>query len=93
MQMKLRDPFPAWMTFQMSLATDSPVHSSSSDDFAAFLDTELASNPGTSSDQEDEDEDEIERIKRQKVEVLESIKDPEGSTLHLAAEQSLGVAV
>ena len=60
MQMNLRDPFTEWMTFQMSLATDSPVHSSSSDDFAAFLDTELASNPDTSSNQEDEDEDEDE---------------------------------
>ncbi|PSS13936.1 RNA polymerase II C-terminal domain phosphatase-like [Actinidia chinensis var. chinensis] len=79
----------------MSLATDSPVHSSSSDDFAAFLDTELASNPDTSSDQVDEDgdEDDIERIKRQKVEVSESVKDSEGSTSHLAVEHSLEASV
>lgn len=54
----------------MSLAEDSPVHSSSSDDFAAILDAELddASDPSShseegaeeeeSSDEEDDDEDE-----------------------------------
>ncbi|KAL7224238.1 hypothetical protein ACSBR1_025659 [Camellia fascicularis] len=44
----------------MSLVTDSPVHSSSSDDFAAFLDGELGSTSDTSPNQEDEDEDEDE---------------------------------
>ncbi|WCJ29131.1 RNA polymerase II C-terminal domain phosphatase-like 4 [Euphorbia peplus] len=71
----------------MSLLTDSPVHSSSSDDFAAFLDGELDANSSDSSgdddeatkdgldsdssDEEDEDEDENTRIKRPKVEILE----------------------
>lgn len=42
----------------MSLVTDSPVHSSSSDDFAAFLDAELDSNSLVSSpDEEAEDEE------------------------------------
>ena len=42
----------------MSLLTDSPVHSSSSDDFAAFLDAELNSNSSASSlDEDDEDEE------------------------------------
>ncbi|KAK3189689.1 hypothetical protein Dsin_029250 [Dipteronia sinensis] len=44
----------------MSLLTDSPVHSSSSDNFAAFLDAELNSNSSASSpveeDRDDEDE-------------------------------------
>ncbi|KAF9662758.1 hypothetical protein SADUNF_Sadunf18G0087500 [Salix dunnii] len=38
----------------MSLVTDSPVHSSSSDDFAAFLDTELDSKSSASSSSDDE---------------------------------------
>eukprot|EP00258_Populus_trichocarpa_P029757 XP_024445776.1 RNA polymerase II C-terminal domain phosphatase-like 4 [Populus trichocarpa] len=38
----------------MSLVTDSPVHSSSSDDFAAFLDTELDSKSSASSASDDE---------------------------------------
>lgn len=54
----------------MSLAEDSPVHSSSSDDFAAILDAELddASDPSShteegveeeeSSDEENDDDDE-----------------------------------
>ncbi|THG15097.1 hypothetical protein TEA_014014 [Camellia sinensis var. sinensis] len=79
MHKKFSGLFIAWMAFQMSLVTDSPVHSSSSDDFAAFLDGELGSNSDTSPNQEDEDEDEveveveveveddIERIKRRKV--------------------------
>uniref|UniRef100_A0A7N1A489 RNA polymerase II C-terminal domain phosphatase-like n=1 Tax=Kalanchoe fedtschenkoi TaxID=63787 RepID=A0A7N1A489_KALFE len=44
----------------MSVVTDSPVHSSSSDDFAAFLDGEL--------DSVSDEEHEIESVKRRKVE-------------------------
>lgn len=36
--------------FQMSVASDSPVHSSSSDDLAAFLETELDSGSDSSSE-------------------------------------------
>lgn len=48
--------------FQMSVVTDSPVHSSSSDDFVAFLDSALdASSPGSLSDDKDvEKQDELE---------------------------------
>ncbi|KAL5772880.1 hypothetical protein ACOSQ2_012804 [Xanthoceras sorbifolium] len=76
----------------MSLMTDSPVHSSSSDDFAAFLDTELNSNSSASSpDEENDDEDskdeeteednelEGKRVKRCKVEMSENIQG-QGST-------------
>lgn len=41
----------------MSLVTDSPVNSSSSDDFAAFLDAELDSTSDTSPDPGDDDDD------------------------------------
>ncbi|XP_028126900.1 RNA polymerase II C-terminal domain phosphatase-like 4 [Camellia sinensis] len=88
------------MAFQMSLVNDSPVHLSSSEDFAAFLDAELNSTSDISPDLEDEDEDDdddeddskpnIERVKRRKVEMLESMKDPEGLTPHVEAEESLG---
>ncbi|KAI5676179.1 hypothetical protein M9H77_07129 [Catharanthus roseus] len=73
---------------QMSLTADSPVPSSSTssgDDFAALLDAELDSasdvSPDPEADEVDEDEDsghdsahisDLERIKRRKVEVLES---------------------
>ncbi|KAL5840003.1 hypothetical protein ACOSQ4_012611 [Xanthoceras sorbifolium] len=76
----------------MSLMTDSPVHSSSSDDFAAFLDAELNSNSSASSpDEENDDEDskdeeaeednelERKRVKRCKVEMSENIQG-QGST-------------
>ncbi|CAL5402139.1 unnamed protein product [Camellia sinensis] len=87
----------------MSLVNDSPVHSSSSEDFAAFLDAELNSTSDISPDLEDEDEDDdddeddskpnIERVKRRKVEMLESMKDPEGLTPHVEAEESLETSV
>ena len=51
---------------QMSVVTDSPVHSSSSDDFIAFLDAELdASSPDSSPDKEVEkqDDDELESVR------------------------------
>lgn len=47
------------LVFQMSLATDSPVHSSSSGDFAAFLDAELDSISSDSSPNEEEVNDEF----------------------------------
>ncbi|GAY40510.1 hypothetical protein CUMW_052470 [Citrus unshiu] len=86
---------------QMSLATDSPVNSSSSDDFAAFLDAELDSNSlGSSPEKEAEDKDEdeesideeaeneearddkdLERIKRRKTQIVETIQERPGPTL------------
>lgn len=39
----------------MTLVTDSPVHSSSSDDFASFLDTHIAAGASDSSENEDSD--------------------------------------
>lgn len=44
----------------MSLTADSPVHSSSSDDFAAFLDTELDSASDVSPDQDEVENEEAE---------------------------------
>jgi RNA polymerase II C-terminal domain phosphatase-like 3/4 len=41
----------------MSLVTDSPVNSSSSDDFAAFLDDELDSGSSNSSLEDENDND------------------------------------
>ncbi|KAF1887457.1 hypothetical protein Lal_00040511 [Lupinus albus] len=47
----------------MSVVTDSPVHSSSSDDFVAYIDAELdASSPEPLSDNEIENEDEFESV-------------------------------
>lgn len=79
----------------MSLAaTESPQHSSSGDDFAAFLDEELGYNSDTLPDEEDEDEGDTSRIKRRKVEVQESVEDAEGcSTSQLVVEQSLEASV
>ncbi|KAG8649099.1 hypothetical protein MANES_08G068000v8 [Manihot esculenta] len=94
----------------MSLATDSPVHSSSSGDFAAFLDAELDSISSDSSPNEEEVNDEFnsdssdsspneeaendseiesQRIKRCRVETVENIEDPKGSTSHGSLEQNL----
>ncbi|XP_057969777.1 RNA polymerase II C-terminal domain phosphatase-like 4 isoform X3 [Malania oleifera] len=66
----------------MSLVTDSPVNSSSSDDFAALLDAELdssSSEPSPDQEVEDDFDHEIERIKRRKLE-LDSSDEPQGST-------------
>ncbi|XP_021620942.1 RNA polymerase II C-terminal domain phosphatase-like 4 isoform X11 [Manihot esculenta] len=97
----------------MSLATDSPVHSSSSGDFAAFLDAELDSISSDSSPNEEEVNDEFnsdssdsspneeaendseiesQRIKRCRVETVENIEDPKGSTSHGSLEQNLDVS-
>ncbi|GAB2291665.1 RNA polymerase II C-terminal domain phosphatase-like 4 [Dionaea muscipula] len=62
----------------MSVASDSPVHSSSSDDFAAFLAVELNSSSGESSHQDDDDQEEedvvVERSKKRKMDSLEIAK-------------------
>ncbi|KAI4335561.1 hypothetical protein L6164_014197 [Bauhinia variegata] len=81
------------VVMQMSLVTDSPVHSSSSDDFAAYLDTVLnASSSAASSSEESENQDEEElegvRVKRRKV---ESIEETRGSTSNVLVEQNFGV--
>ncbi|PON92284.1 FCP1-like phosphatase [Trema orientale] len=82
----------------MSLVTDSPVNSSSSDDFASFLDAALESNSSGSSpegeaeEEEDDDDDEVEnnRVKRSKVEILEEVVEEAcGSTLQGSLEQKL----
>ncbi|KAF7154503.1 hypothetical protein RHSIM_Rhsim01G0035300 [Rhododendron simsii] len=80
---------------QMSLAAaESPQHSSSSDDFAAFLDGELDYTSDTLPDEEDEDEGDTGRVKRRKVEVQEGVEDPEGcSTSQLDIEQSLEASI
>ncbi|KVH97632.1 BRCT domain-containing protein [Cynara cardunculus var. scolymus] len=68
----------------MSVADDSPVNSSSSDDFASFLDTELDSTSDTSPEPEEEANETYHsdgnRTKRQKIEVLESVTDANDST-------------
>ncbi|XP_038890381.1 RNA polymerase II C-terminal domain phosphatase-like 4 isoform X1 [Benincasa hispida] len=72
----------------MSLATNSPAHSSSSDDFAAFLDVALDSHSSDSSPYEKAEGDnnaESERIKRRKVEKLEN---SEEDILYGVEEQS-----
>ncbi|CAL0320138.1 unnamed protein product [Lupinus luteus] len=83
----------------MSFATDSPspLHSSSSDDFATFLDTALDSNSPSHQDeiqnQDDDDDDDDNaqsvRIKRHKV---ESIEETEASTSEGTVKQNLVVA-
>ncbi|KAJ7955625.1 RNA polymerase II C-terminal domain phosphatase-like 4 [Quillaja saponaria] len=70
----------------MSLLTDSPVHSSSSDDFAAFLDDALDS--GSSDSSPDEAELQSLRIKRCKVE-SNTNEEPQASTSHVTTEQNL----
>uniref|UniRef100_A0A2N9FNJ0 Uncharacterized protein n=1 Tax=Fagus sylvatica TaxID=28930 RepID=A0A2N9FNJ0_FAGSY len=77
----------------MSLVTDSPVNSSSSDDFAAFLDDELDSGSSNSSPEDENDNDndlESKRTKRRKVEKLENIEELQGSTSYTSLEQTVG---
>ncbi|KAH9654515.1 RNA polymerase II C-terminal domain phosphatase-like 4 [Citrus sinensis] len=65
----------------MSVATDSPVHSPSSDDFAALLDAELDSNSlRLSPDKEADDEDDDKETKRHKRQIVEIILEHQGST-------------
>ncbi|XLT69384.1 hypothetical protein HN873_025823 [Arachis hypogaea] len=78
---------------QMSGAPDSPIHSSSSDDFIAYLDEALAASlPDASSDKEVENQDELEsvRIKRRK---FESDEETEESTSEGSVKQSLEESV
>ncbi|KAL4359283.1 hypothetical protein AHAS_Ahas08G0061900 [Arachis hypogaea] len=80
-------------SFQMSGAPDSPIHSSSSDDFIAYLDEALAASlPDASSDKEVENQDELEsvRIKRRK---FESDEETEESTSEGSVKQSLEESV
>ncbi|KAM7490376.1 hypothetical protein LguiA_033297 [Lonicera macranthoides] len=83
----------------MSLATDYPVPSSSTDDFAALLDTELDSTSDTSPEAQDDDDDDdnydsdVDRIKRRKVEVVESIVDSRSSNLHEEPEKALDASL
>ncbi|XP_022639553.1 RNA polymerase II C-terminal domain phosphatase-like 4 isoform X1 [Vigna radiata var. radiata] len=78
----------------MSAVADSPVHSSSSDDFAAFLDTELgASSPDSSPVKEAENEDELESVSRIKRRKIESIEETEGSTSEGIIKQNLEASV
>ncbi|KAD2804296.1 hypothetical protein R6Q59_030183 [Mikania micrantha] len=93
----------------MSLVDESPVNSSSSDDFAAFLDAELDSTSDTISQQEeekeqldDDDEEEeedhesnslIERTKRRKIDALDAIEEPNGSTSHIDQIEILEASV
>ncbi|XP_019099823.1 PREDICTED: RNA polymerase II C-terminal domain phosphatase-like 4 [Camelina sativa] len=71
------------MASQMSVASDSPVHSSSSDDLAAFLDAELDSASDASSDsslpseEEDDTEASNHESKRRKFEHLETVEEVE----------------
>ncbi|CAH8280060.1 unnamed protein product [Arabidopsis lyrata] len=66
----------------MSVASDSPVHSSSSsDDLAAFLDAELDSasdaSSGPSEEEEEAEDDEESGLKRRKLEHLETVDEEE----------------
>ncbi|MCE5166674.1 hypothetical protein HAX54_023925, partial [Datura stramonium] len=54
----------------MSLTADSPVHSSSSDDFAAFLDAELDSASDASPDRDE--------VQNEEAEGEEEVEDEEG---------------
>ncbi|GLT85366.1 hypothetical protein SLE2022_035570 [Rubroshorea leprosula] len=91
----------------MSLVTDSPVHSSSSgDDFAAYLDAELETGSSDSlgdeeveannelkEDVEDDDDHESNRTKRLKVEKVQHVLDPQGSTSQVLIKKNIEVSV
>ncbi|KAL2928485.1 RNA polymerase II C-terminal domain phosphatase-like 4 [Bienertia sinuspersici] len=79
----------------MSVATDSPVNSSSSDDFLALLDAELDSGSSDKSvDQDCEDEEAADtegaRMKRRKVDCEVEVQ---GSTSYVATEQTIDGAI
>ncbi|KAI4358068.1 hypothetical protein L6164_001972 [Bauhinia variegata] len=83
----------------MSLVTDSPVHSSSSDDFAAYLDSALDASSSDASSEEEEEEEQTEnqdedfksmRAKRCKVESIEEIQ---GSTSNGLIEHNIEASV
>ncbi|GAU18332.1 hypothetical protein TSUD_202210 [Trifolium subterraneum] len=78
---------------QMSVVTDSPVHSSGSDDFIDYLNEALdASSPNSSSDEEAENQDEFEDLSRSKRRKFASSEETEGSTSEGIVEQKLVVA-
>ncbi|GJX88566.1 UPF0496 protein-like protein [Tanacetum coccineum] len=71
------------LLFKMSVADDAPMNSSKSDDFAAFLDTELDTSNASPEPEEHADDthhSDINRTKRQKIEVLESVSGSNDST-------------
>ncbi|KAL8497675.1 hypothetical protein ACS0TY_021128 [Phlomoides rotata] len=82
----------------MSLAEDSPVHSSSSDDFASFLEAELdgTSNPSSDSEEVTEEEEnvdgglDLERVKRRKVELSQGTENPKSFSSQGEPSQILG---
>ncbi|XP_072081835.1 RNA polymerase II C-terminal domain phosphatase-like 4 isoform X1 [Arachis hypogaea] len=75
----------------MSGAPDSPIHSSSSDDFIAYLDEALAASlPDASSDKEVENQDELESVSRIKRRKFESDEETEESTSEGSVKQNLG---
>ncbi|KAK6126946.1 hypothetical protein DH2020_039311 [Rehmannia glutinosa] len=76
----------------MSLA-DSPVHSSSSDDFAAFLDADLDTISDASADSEEvavEEESILKRVKRRKLELPDGVINPESSSSQGEPKEDLG---
>ncbi|XP_048318986.2 RNA polymerase II C-terminal domain phosphatase-like 4 [Ziziphus jujuba] len=76
----------------MSLVSDSPVNSSSSDDFAALLDAALDSASSYSSpgdEAEDDSDGESESIKRRKVENVESMEEPHASISEVSLKEVL----
>lgn len=75
----------------MSVVTDSPAHSSGSDDFISYLNDALdASSPDSSADEEAETQDEFEDV-RNKRRKLESTEETEGSTSEGIMEHKLVV--
>ncbi|KAJ4959588.1 hypothetical protein NE237_026699 [Protea cynaroides] len=81
----------------MSLAADSPVNSSSSEDFAALLDAELqaTSSDGSTDFEGDENEDDLEteRIKKRKMDELEIVENSQGTAAHEDREQELDASI
>lgn len=76
----------------MSVVTDSPAHSSGSDDFISYLNDALdASSPDSSADEEAETQDEFEDVSRNKRRKLESTEETEGSTSEGIMEHKLVV--
>ncbi|KAI7738808.1 hypothetical protein M8C21_006255 [Ambrosia artemisiifolia] len=80
----------------MSVEDDSPANSSSSDDFAAFLDTELESTPDASPEPEEDayetHDADMHSTKRQKLEVLESVTEANDSTSQHETVKALEVS-
>ncbi|KAJ0555544.1 putative protein-serine/threonine phosphatase [Helianthus annuus] len=92
----------------LSLVDESPVNSSSSDDFAAFLDAELDSTSDTNPQQEEEkqesDDDDaddnddeinavIERTKRRKISVVDDTEEPNGFNISYNSNRKTSVKV